>query len=257
MYKFSEKSKEQLNTCHPLLQEICNEAIKEYDFSVLCGFRGAKAQDEAYFSGKSNARWGESAHNKKPSLAVDLAPYPIDWKDKDRFIYLARVMKDIASKKNIQLIWGGDFQSFKGDLGHFEITPLEKREDDFVYEDIPKGMKYRVLKTFQVQTDIIPDSYIKTDFSSLDMNGLLTIEKGFCWDGATGYFDRDTIMRGSCIHDAFCNWQQKGYLGVNHRKQADKLLKKTIRQDGMSITESELVYNSVKAYVELRYDIFS
>ena len=256
MYKFSEKSKEQLKTCHPLLQEICNEAIKEYDFSVLCGFRGAEAQDEAYFSGKSNARWGESAHNKKPSLAVDLAPYPIDWKDKDRFIYLARVMKDIASKKNIQLIWGGDFQNLK-DLGHFEIKPLEKCEDDFVYEDIPKGMKYRILEPISRQTDIIPPKPIKTKFSSLTSTGLATLLPGFLYDGATGYFDRKTIMKGAGFHDAFCNWQQMGLLSIEHRKQADKLLYEIILEDGMPEDEAGLVYSSVKLFVELRYGILS
>lgn len=248
MYKFSQTSRKRLDTCHPLIIELCEEVIKEYDFSVICGHRTEIGQQAAFINGKSNARWGESKHNSNPSLAVDLAPYPIDWEDEDRFIELAKLMKAGAAKKGISLKWGGDFQNLK-DLGHFEITVKQS----FVYNDIPWNMKYRVLETFQVQTNIIPDKPIKTAFSSLSKDGLLTIEKGFCWDGATGYFDRDTIMRASCIHDAFCNWQEMGLLEVKHRKQADKMLRQHCLEDGMSELEAAIVYRAVKRYVELRY----
>lgn len=85
MYKFSNASLERLKTCHPDLQAVCLELIKQYDFSVLEGYRGKEAQDAAYKAGNSKVKYPNSAHNKKPSLAVDIAPYPINWDNLSRF----------------------------------------------------------------------------------------------------------------------------------------------------------------------------
>jgi len=120
------------------------------------------------------------------------------------------------------------------------------------YEDL-KDWKYRILKTFSIRTDIIPANTIRSNFSTLTTRGRLYIKKGFCWDGASGAIDTDNIMRGSCIHDAFCNWQQLGLLTVDQRKQADKLLYKHIKEDGMSSIRANIVYGAVRRFVEIRY----
>lgn len=85
MFKFSKASLTRLKTCHPDLQAVCFELIKQYDFSVLEGHRGKEAQDAAYRAGNSKVKYPNSAHNKKPSLAADLAPWPIDWGNLARF----------------------------------------------------------------------------------------------------------------------------------------------------------------------------
>ena len=121
MPKFSMASKKRLDTCDTRLQEICNEAIKEYDFIVLCGYRNKEDQEVAYLSGASKLRWPNSKHNKQPSMAVDLAPYPIDWKNIQRFKDLAAVIHKIASAKNIPIVWGGEWDSFK-DYPHYQLT---------------------------------------------------------------------------------------------------------------------------------------
>ena len=129
MPKFSQRSLARLETCHPDLQEICKRAILLYDFSVLEGHRGAEAQNAAFDAGKSKLRFPRSKHNKSPSLAVDIAPYPIDWHDHKRFYYLAGIMTAIASGMSVRLRWGGDWsmdgdfddQTFN-DLPHFEIV---------------------------------------------------------------------------------------------------------------------------------------
>jgi len=90
------------------------------DFVVLCGYRGGEEQNELYRQGKSNAKWEQSKHNFEPSLAVDIAPYPIDWNNTERFAQLAGVMKGVAYKEDIRIIWGGDFKSIK-DMPHFEL----------------------------------------------------------------------------------------------------------------------------------------
>lgn len=120
MPSFSRKSRERLITCDQRLQLICLEAIAETDFAVICGFRNKEEQEKAYEGGFSKAKWGQSPHNRLPSKAVDLVPYPIDWNNIERFEELAVVIKRIADTHNIKIKWGGDFKSFK-DYPHFEL----------------------------------------------------------------------------------------------------------------------------------------
>ena len=128
MPKFSTRSKAALDTAHPKLKELFNEVIKHWDCIVLEGHRGKAAQDKAFREGKSKTPWPTSKHNKSPSLAVDVAPYPIDWKNSERFYAFAGFVIGIAKMKGIEIRWGGDWDSdrdFKDqtffDLPHFEL----------------------------------------------------------------------------------------------------------------------------------------
>lgn len=109
MYSFSKSSQEKLSTCHPDLIAVCNIAITVIDFTVIYGFRNNVIQDQLFREGKSQKRGGQSVHNVWPSEGVDVAPYPIDWEDIDRFIALGGVMMGIARCLNIPLRWGGDW----------------------------------------------------------------------------------------------------------------------------------------------------
>jgi len=120
MPKFSRKSKERLAQCDPELQLLFNEVIKHYDCTILEGHRGKQAQDSAHAMGKSQLRYPQSKHNKKPSLAVDAAPWPIDWRDINRFYEFAGFVKCMAIVLNIDITWGGDFKSFF-DGPHYEL----------------------------------------------------------------------------------------------------------------------------------------
>lgn len=78
--------------------------------------------------GKSKLQWPNSNHNSEPSLAVDVAPYPIDWSKTNRFFYLAGAVGAIAQSKGYTIRWGGnwdgdnvfDDQTFN-DYCHFEL----------------------------------------------------------------------------------------------------------------------------------------
>jgi len=118
-----------LAECDVRLQEVCAEVIMVMDFAVITGHRGMEAQNEALASGRSKLAFPRSKHNTFPSLAIDIAPYPIDWHDHKRFILLAGIMLGIAHKHNIKLRWGGDWKSNFNlkenkfpDLPHFEIV---------------------------------------------------------------------------------------------------------------------------------------
>lgn len=121
MPEFSKSSADKLATCDQRLQDVCNEAIKETDFTVVYGHRTREDQNLAYQTGKSRLNWPDSKHNSTPSMAVDLAPYPIDWNDLGRFHKLSEVIKRIAAEKNIPIEWGGDWKTFK-DYPHFQLT---------------------------------------------------------------------------------------------------------------------------------------
>ena len=131
MPKFSKTSEARLSTCHPDLQAVCRELIKQYDFAVLCGHRGKAEQNAAFDAGNSRLIYPQSKHNAKPSLAVDIAPYNetephIDWGNVSafkemwiRFDTIAKVLKSQGKISSI-FVWGGDWTTIK-DYPHIEI----------------------------------------------------------------------------------------------------------------------------------------
>ena len=129
MPSFGDRSRAKLDTCHKDLQELCELVIETYDFTVLEGHRSNERQEELFRQGKSKLRAGKSKHNRSPSIAVDIAPYPIDWDNASRFYLLAGFMFQAAHDLGVTLRWGGDWdrdwdhadQSFM-DLPHFEIV---------------------------------------------------------------------------------------------------------------------------------------
>ena len=128
MPKFSKKSNATLEGCHPDLQKLFQEVIKNFDCTILQGHRSKKLQDEYYRTGKSKVEYPNSKHNSLPSMAADVAPYPINWNDKERFYYFAGYVKGLADQMDIKIRWGGDWdgdtkvndQTFM-DLPHFEL----------------------------------------------------------------------------------------------------------------------------------------
>lgn len=128
MPSFGTASKAALAKCHAHLQLIANEAIKEIDFKVLDSTRGRDAQNRAYATGKSKAKFGQSAHNYVPAIAYDLFPAPYDWNNRQSFIDLYHVMMKIAKKHNIPLRSGLDWNrdgnfSDGWDAPHYELDP--------------------------------------------------------------------------------------------------------------------------------------
>ena len=138
MPKFSKTSASRLRTCHEDLEAIFSEVVKGFDCSIITGHRDKATQDKLRAEGKSQLGWPLSRHNAMPSMAVDVAPYPIDWQDRDRFHYfagyvmgVARGLKD-AGVITHELRWGGDWDMDTevkdnnfDDLVHFELVSLE------------------------------------------------------------------------------------------------------------------------------------
>jgi len=123
MPEFSKQSEAKLVTVHPDLQNIMRTVIRDFDFTVLCGERGEAEQNTAYNTGKSKLRYPLSKHNRKPSDAIDIAPYPIDWNDAGRFHELAGRVLEVAALFDVPIVWGGQWETFK-DLPHFELREV-------------------------------------------------------------------------------------------------------------------------------------
>ncbi len=60
---------------------------------------------ELLAQGKSKTKYSKHLEGK----AVDLAPYPIDWEDRDRFHYMGGMIRGIAKQLNVSVRWGGDW----------------------------------------------------------------------------------------------------------------------------------------------------
>lgn len=142
MPAFSERSLRELETCHPDLQWLMKEVVKGFDIAVLEGFRSRRDQMEAYRQGRSHIRWPHGKHNKRPSLAVDVAPWKphephIDWHDIELFRAMGGYVIGLAFAHGIEIRWGGDWDGdwdFRDqrlhDLPHFEIILTEESDEE-------------------------------------------------------------------------------------------------------------------------------
>ena len=79
MPKFSQASFSKLATCHIDLQCLFYEVIKYFDCTILEGYRNEVDQDKAFASGHTKLHWPNGKHNRNPSMAVDVTPYPVDF----------------------------------------------------------------------------------------------------------------------------------------------------------------------------------
>lgn len=129
MFKFGKTSSERLVTCSYDLQILFRTVIIHRDCSILCGHRNEFDQNVAYKNGDSNLIFPYSKHNAIPSLAVDVAPYPIDWQDLHRFCEFAGYVNCIADQMRIKIRWGGDWDGDTAttdqklmDFVHFELV---------------------------------------------------------------------------------------------------------------------------------------
>lgn len=132
MPNFGRASLTQLTTCHHDLQRLFSRVVEYWDCQVLEGKRSEAQQRINVANGAS--RTMDSKHVYPvgaPSLAVDVAPYPVKWNDVNRFYAFGGFVVGTARELGIKVRWGGDWDSDRdfsdqkfNDLVHFELETL-------------------------------------------------------------------------------------------------------------------------------------
>ena len=125
-FKFSKKSLDKINNpkFHPKLKQLLLEAIKTtpIDFTVLETVRTIE-QQRIYVT-KGTSKTMKSRHipsTNKSGLceAVDIAPYPIDWKNIAKFKQLSEHILKVAKQLGINIEWGGMWKM--RDMPHYQL----------------------------------------------------------------------------------------------------------------------------------------
>lgn len=111
------------------------------------------------------------------------------------------------------------------------------------------GYQYQLAESYQMPVNIHPPEDIVTEWVLLNGEGLLSILRGYAWDGPSGPMpDTPDAMRGSLAHDALYQLMREGHLDARYRDVADKLLREICIEDGMSHPMAELAYQAVHLF---------
>jgi hypothetical protein len=122
---------EKLKTAHPDIAAWFRDVKRRHqNVHVSWAWRGADAQNKAYFEGKSNCPFPKSPHNhteggKPCSLALDLFLITEEGEAVFPAAFYKRLNAENEAAK-IRMIWGGHFKSL-GDAGHFQIPKPEPK----------------------------------------------------------------------------------------------------------------------------------
>lgn len=157
MPSFGNSSSRKLATVETILQELCSRVVEYFDITIIVGHRNEADQTKAFNAGASTKPWPQSKHNSYPSMAVDIAPWPIpegwgnlegqtprardlDWKERVKFYEMVAVVRfawqqlindfpEIGEEYQLRLgaDWDGDGdyrdQTFD-DLPHIELVRI-------------------------------------------------------------------------------------------------------------------------------------
>ena len=102
MYKFGKRSRRNLKGVNVKLVNVLNTLIKIMDVTVLEGVRSKERQAELLENGATKVKYSRHMEGK----AVDIAPYPIDWKDRERFHYMGGMVRGIGKQLGVNIRWG-------------------------------------------------------------------------------------------------------------------------------------------------------
>jgi len=122
------------------------------------------------------------------------------------------------------------------------------------------GYKYQLVEHSSTHTGIIGYResiiYDNKPIMVIYEDGLLVLFAGYAWDGPSGPFTihSKNFMRGSLFHDALYQLMEEKLLPLSFREEADKLLVKICRDDGMSAIRAAWVYAAVRVFGKLYMD---
>lgn len=117
-----QKSLALLETVKPELKKVILKACETmpFDITILEGIRSYDRQLQLYKEGASKTL--KSKH--LTGDAIDIAPWPINWKDIERFNTMAEVVLNAAKELDVHVVWGGNWSEKPHDpKGKFQDCP--------------------------------------------------------------------------------------------------------------------------------------
>jgi len=110
------------------------------------------------------------------------------------------------------------------------------------------GYKYQLAVAYRVQITIRPRTDIDTEFIKLTKTGMLTVKRGYAWDGPSGpVIDTKQNMRASLVHDALYQLIRNRKLTIKqHKDKADRLFETLCIQDGVPRSTAQIYYLGLK-----------
>jgi len=109
------------------------------------------------------------------------------------------------------------------------------------------GYKYQLAEDFSIELRHNPLVNYESDFLSINISGVLTIKKGYAWDGPSGpTIDTDNSMIGALVHDALYQLMRERVINKSFRGYADYEAYLSWRKDGMSFFRARIWYRSVR-----------
>ena len=126
--KLGQRSLDRLSGVNSSLVAVLKKACESmpFDITVLEGVRSYERQQELLKQGATKV----SVSRHMSGNAIDIAPYPIDWNDTERFKIVAHHMFAAAKELGITIRWGGNWSrqdetvkptSSFVDMPHFEL----------------------------------------------------------------------------------------------------------------------------------------
>jgi hypothetical protein len=120
--------------------------------------------------------------------------------------------------------------------------------------------KYVNDELYQSQTPITGQPCEIPGYLHLGDGGKITIERGYAFDGPSGFlprggifgfdgtFDTPAFMAPAMVHDGFYQLMREGRLPQSCRLEADRLLRDQCLNRGMSKIRAGYVYLAVRAF---------
>ena len=106
--KLGQRSLDRLKGVNPSLVAVFKRACETmpFDITVLEGLRSYERQQELLKQGATKV----SVSRHMSGNALDIAPYPIDWNDLERFQIVAEHMFKAAEELGVVIRWGGTWE---------------------------------------------------------------------------------------------------------------------------------------------------
>lgn len=112
--------------------------------------------------------------------------------------------------------------------------------------------RYRLVDEYVYEQKLIlPKTNIVTPFIKLDVDGKITLAKGYAWDGASGpVISQKVVARASLLHDALYQLMRLKKLDLSYRELADMLFRDVCIDDGVSKIVASMYYRAVRVFGE-------